>query len=58
LSIGRQQARWLILFTTIEPRLIFLPLDYDFETLRVPNLAVNPAPGLRWLRIPLFLWIS
>jgi hypothetical protein len=47
LSIGRQQARWLILFTTIEPRLIFLPLDYYFETLRVPNLAVNPAPGLR-----------
>ena len=45
----------MILFTTIEPRLIFLPHDYDFEALRVPNLAVNPAPSLRWLRDSAFL---
>jgi hypothetical protein len=43
---------------TVEPQPIFLPLDYDFGTLRAPGLAVMAAFCRRWPRIPLFLWIS
>ena len=38
--------------------LILLPLDYDFGTLRARALEVMGTSCRRWLRIPIFLWVS